>query len=806
MTAQECQVLMILAEEPRNVVPRMTIIDKVWRGNYLVGQKGLTDAVYRLRKAIGDDARDPIIVTVPRRGYRLDADVRRLAPQTDRHVIEPSRNVPGRKHWKFVRKLGSGHVGQKWLVQHSKVGSFRVLKLSRNRRCELALRKEATVFGWLRKQVGERGDIVPVLDWDFENDFPFIEFPYVSGGNLKTWFEAQSKLSPPTLETRLSIAASVADALAATHSAGVVHNGLKPENVLMADCDGRWSPMLCNFGAAEINDRANDPDLESGAGTRATSCHYLAPELLDGRPPSTRSDNYAFGVLLYQLLTGDFSNRIKHGWERDIAEPLLRNHVAGLVDGNPDVREADLASVAERLRNHERELETCRTSLRENARRQRTEFRLSCVSVAWPVLLLSAVVFGVECLEASRTLKSVDRELAASNATVAFLTEHWNHIDDRPVWPIDVVDRSSYKLDQGLIDNPDALSRLYGVMGTFYDRYGAPEKAAAMLHKAIQFSEASTISDASHHYRELGVAMARMNRDDESLEAFGQSMKLLSSQLDSTELLDSYFEIVEQVTWELGHPDLAQRFARLGMSHLPLSSLNGAARIRWLQILGLLELYRGDLLPARSTLIDGLELATSEFGPIDARTAALLTDLAVVEGSLGSFGHALDLNKRADAIFSVLEAPGRERLRRDEVEARLLFWSGQNDRAREVLERLFRTAPNDISPQSHAPLCLLFAMISFEIGDYAGSASAANQAIRLFGPNDARLQIASAIAGAATAMPHSTAQAHAELEKLRDETAQLWGTRGWVYQEINKVTLSVSRDPLGMQPASYLTQ
>jgi formylglycine-generating enzyme required for sulfatase activity/dienelactone hydrolase len=76
----------------------------------------------------------------------------------------------------------------------------------------------------------------------------------------------------------------------------------------------------------------------------------MAPEVMEGRPATERSDLYALGVVLYQMAGGDFSRALAPGWERHVADPLLREDIAACVDGEPAKRLEGPARLAERLR------------------------------------------------------------------------------------------------------------------------------------------------------------------------------------------------------------------------------------------------------------------------------------------------------------------------------------------------------------------------------------------------------------------------------------------------------------------------
>ena len=76
---------------------------------------------------------------------------------------------------------------------------------------------------------------------------------------------------------------------------------------------------------------------------------YLAPEVLAGQSPSAAADVYALGVMLYQLMVGDFRKPLAPGWEAEIKDPLLREDIADAACGDPAKRLNSAADLVERL-------------------------------------------------------------------------------------------------------------------------------------------------------------------------------------------------------------------------------------------------------------------------------------------------------------------------------------------------------------------------------------------------------------------------------------------------------------------------
>ena len=136
-------------------------------------------------------------------------------------------------------------------------------------------------------------NIIQVHDLGEDKGFHYIVMEYVTGGTLID--RMRSRLS---VTEALDLLSPLADALDSAHGQGVVHRDIKPGNVLL-DEDGK--PILSDFGLARM--------LESSAAlTRPDSVlgtpEYISPEQALGRPADHRSDLYALGIMLYQMLLG----------------------------------------------------------------------------------------------------------------------------------------------------------------------------------------------------------------------------------------------------------------------------------------------------------------------------------------------------------------------------------------------------------------------------------------------------------------------------------------------------------------------
>ncbi len=160
-------------------------------------------------------------------------------------------------------------------------------ELARDQQFVARFRQEALAAANL-----DHPNIVHVYDAGSSNGKYFIAMAYVDGGTLKDLIQ-QRRLDP---ERAVSIAIRLAEALDHAHKQGLIHRDVKPNNVLMTR-DGR--PLLTDFGIAKA---LYDAKQLTRTGTSIGTPEYMAPEQAQGRPPDGRTDIYALGIVLYEML------------------------------------------------------------------------------------------------------------------------------------------------------------------------------------------------------------------------------------------------------------------------------------------------------------------------------------------------------------------------------------------------------------------------------------------------------------------------------------------------------------------------
>lgn len=267
--------------------------------------------------------------------------------------------------WLLEEKLGEGNFGEVWLGYHQKLKERRVFKFCFRADRVRPLKREVTLFRLLKERLGEHPRIVRLHDVFFDAPPYYVVTDYVEGRDLRSWAEMQGGLDKIPLVTRLEIVAQVADALQAAHEAGVIHRDVKPGNILIGNQKDEMSQSgpqvkLSDFGLGQVVAQEALSGLSKSGFTHSilvsdfpkkrSAYMYMAPEILSGQPPSIRSDIFSLGVVLYQVIVGDFTRPVSIDSLQTIDDPVLRDDLEHCLAGNPEARIQTAGELAQQLR------------------------------------------------------------------------------------------------------------------------------------------------------------------------------------------------------------------------------------------------------------------------------------------------------------------------------------------------------------------------------------------------------------------------------------------------------------------------
>jgi beta-lactam-binding protein with PASTA domain/predicted Ser/Thr protein kinase len=206
-------------------------------------------------------------------------------------MIEPETIIDGR--YRVLSRLGSGGMADVYLAEDQLLGRQLAVKVLHHHFAEdqefvERFRREASSAAAL-----SHPNIVAIFDRGEWNGTYYIAMEYVAGRSLKTVVREQGPIDPGAA---IDIVTQILRAARFAHKRGVIHRDLKPHNVILDD-EGR--ARVTDFGIAKAG--ASDMTL---TGSIMGTAQYLSPEQAQGHTVSGRSDLYAVGVVLYELLTG----------------------------------------------------------------------------------------------------------------------------------------------------------------------------------------------------------------------------------------------------------------------------------------------------------------------------------------------------------------------------------------------------------------------------------------------------------------------------------------------------------------------
>src|SRR5712671_5123593 len=195
-----------------------------------------------------------------------------------------------------IRLLGAGGMGavyQSWDAELGVAVALKVIRADRRRGIVSAeAEKRFKTELLLARQVTHK-HVVRIHDLGEIDGIKYITMPYVQGDDLGTVLRRDGKLP---VARALRLARQIADGLQAAHEAGVVHRDLKPPNIMVGGGDDEQA-LIMDFGISASTDDVT-------AGTIVGTLEYMSPEQGTGQSIDARSDVYAFGVILYEMLTG----------------------------------------------------------------------------------------------------------------------------------------------------------------------------------------------------------------------------------------------------------------------------------------------------------------------------------------------------------------------------------------------------------------------------------------------------------------------------------------------------------------------
>ena len=279
------QFLCCLASHAPDLVSKPRLIREIWGEGVAVTDEVLSHAVWELRKAFGDEARNPrYIATLPRKGYRLVAKV---------SSVEPIKRGSRIGQYEIVELVAGGAMGEVYKAKDQRLDRTVALKflpadLSRDLNARRRFLREAKAVAQL-----DHPNVATIYDAGETQGQAFLALAFYGGETLQQKLES----GPLPVPEAVDIARQIAKGLGAAHHRKIVHRDIKPANVMLLP-DGTLK--IVDFGLAAMPEATALTRLGFSPGTPT----YKSPEQTRGGEPDPRSDLWALGVVLYQMVTG----------------------------------------------------------------------------------------------------------------------------------------------------------------------------------------------------------------------------------------------------------------------------------------------------------------------------------------------------------------------------------------------------------------------------------------------------------------------------------------------------------------------
>lgn len=647
-----------------------------------------------------DESRSRTLRILAAREQVEAAQVREL--RIARRVKAPENWLPSLPRYTVVRELHRGGQGVVYLAVQESTGRRVAVKilgrgpLAGSDEAMARFEREVESLSLLRHP-----NVVTIHDCGREHEHVFLVMDFIDGRPLDVYAGA-ARLPVRDI---LGLFAKVCDGVHAAHLRGVIHRDLKPGNILV---DNRGEPHILDFGLAKLTGSSAAESTVMAmtrAGQFVGSLPWASPEQAQGRTDELdiRTDVYSLGVVLYQLLVGQFPYQVS-GNALDVVRrivhtpPAAPSAVSGrAVDGEletillkclakePERRYQSAGDLARDLRRYQsgEPIEARRDSLPYVLGKRLARYRLALFAGAAMLMVVTALLAvsieqwrraGHNAGDARRSAAAAeasavraDREADQARAVVGFLGEVLGSVEPErrgaDVRLIEVLASASKTVSERLGAHPEQEAEVRGLLGRSYLRLSMWPDARAQFARAMDlWKESAGADDARTLAAQHLLARTLLNAaETESAEALlGDLLPRLERALgpDDPLSLDA-LRSMAHVHLQRGRVQQAEDILRALRVHPRLVGDDGS-QILLLQALMAVHTHRmssedteqnlRNLAAAEALALECMERAHRSLGPDAAQTLLVTAKWAEIAGGLGRFDEAAEACRRVLAV------------------------------------------------------------------------------------------------------------------------------------------------------------
>jgi tetratricopeptide (TPR) repeat protein len=575
--------------------------------------------------------------------------------------------------YRLLGRLGEGGMGEVWLAEQvrpvRRQVALKVIKAGMDT-AQVIARFEAE-----RQALAlmDHPAIAKVFDaGSTAEGRPYFAMEYVRGKSLTAYCDSR-RLS---IRDRLELFVHICEGVQHAHQKGIIHRDLKPSNVLVTVQDDHSVPKIIDFGVAKatshsLTERTLFTSLSGFVGT----LEYMSPEQtgMGGVDIDTRTDVYALGVVLYELLTGvlPFDRQVFqtqaieeiHRTIREVDPPRPSTRLtqqrgaasqaaasrsaepstlAGTLKGDLDWitmkalekdrtrRYGSVSELAADIRRHMKSepvlARPATAAYRAGRFVRRHRFGVAAAAAILLLLLSSTIVMAVQARRIARERDRANHEAETAKQIASFLVGLFDvarpsEATANSITARQILDKGADRIRRDMQARSASRGTLLATMGDVYNSVGLYENAQALLEESIEDRSAvfggRSAEAADGLFRLAGVLWRRG--------------KLADAERDARSALDIRRELLGTE-----HPDVASSLAQVG----------------WLVA------AKGDYKGGEGMLREALRMQRRLSSPPDIRMATTLKGLAAVLFEKGDFEEAEQISREAMKLYSTLLGSG----------------------------------------------------------------------------------------------------------------------------------------------------